>query len=199
MIHIDKVIIVEGKYDKIRLENIVDAKIMTTGGFDIYGDAAKRKLLQKLAQKHGIIILTDSDRAGYKIRSHIYGFLPKENVTQLYIPQRDGKESRKDKPSKDGFLGVEGIDNETLAKLFEPFESGKEEKLPEFTKTDLYEFGLMGCADSAMLRDKLCVALDLPCKMSSNALLGALNAIYTKNEIIDELRKIKNEQNQDRH
>jgi ribonuclease M5 len=124
MIRIKQTVIVEGKYDKARLSGIIDAQIITTGGFDIYNDKEKRRLLIKLAKKNGIILLTDSDRAGFKIREHITGFLPTENVIQLYIPQREGKESRKEEFSKDGYLGVEGIESDVLEKLFLPFASG---------------------------------------------------------------------------
>ena len=183
MLHIKQTVIVEGKYDKARLAGIIDADIITTGGFDIYKDKEKRRLLIKLARKNGIILLTDSDRAGFKIRGHITGFLPTENVIQLYIPQREGKEARKEEFSKDGFLGVEGIDNESLEKLFLPFASGEEKKPCKITKSEMYELGLFGKKDSSRLRDELCKKLDLPLHMSSNALMRALDMMFTKEEI----------------
>lgn len=184
MLHIKQTVIVEGKYDKSRLSNIIDAQIITTGGFDIYNDKEKRKLLIKLAQKNGIILLTDSDRAGFKIRGHISGFLPKENVIHLYIPQKEGKESRKENYSKDGFLGVEGIDDEILKGLFLPFATNEKKESCNITKAELYEWGLFGKNDSSTRRNELCKKLDLPQNMSSNAILHALNMMFTREEIL---------------
>ncbi len=190
MLHIKQTVIVEGKYDKSRLASIIDAQIITTGGFDIYKDKEKRELLIKLAKKNGIILLTDSDRAGFKIRGHITGFLPTENVIHLYIPQHKGKEPRKEEFSKDGFLGVEGIENDILEKLFAPFATDEEKKPCKITKSEMYELGLFGKKDSSLMRDKLCKYLDLPLKMSSNALLRALDMMFTKEEIYDAIYAI---------
>ncbi len=183
MLHIKQTIIVEGKYDKIRLANITDANVVTTGGFDIFTDAPKRKLLKMLAEKSGIILLTDSDRAGYKIRSKIRGYLPKENVFELYIPQIEGKEQRKTEGSKDGFLGVEGVPDGVLIKLLEPFATDEEKTKTGISKSDLYEWGLLGKADSSKKRDELAKKLGLPQKMSSNALLSALDIMFSREDI----------------
>lgn len=190
MLHIKQTVIVEGKYDKARLANIIDAQIITTGGFDIYKDKEKRKLLIKLAKKNGIILLTDSDRAGFKIRGHITGFLPTENVIHLYIPQHKGKEARKEEFSKDGYLGVEGIENEILERLFLPFASNEEKKPSKITKSEMYELGLFGRKDSSRFRDELCSHLELPLNMSSNALMRALDMMFTKDEIYEAINKI---------
>lgn len=193
MLHIKQTVIVEGKYDKARLANVIDAQIITTGGFDIYKDKEKRRLLIKLAKKNGIILLTDSDRAGFKIRGHITGFLPKENVIHLYIPQQKGKEARKEEYSKDGLLGVEGIDNEILEKLFLPFASDEEKKPCKITKSEMYELGLFGRKDSSYFRDALCKRLELPLNMSSNALMHALDMMFSKDEIYEAVDSIKND------
>lgn len=190
MIRIKQTVIVEGKYDKARLSGIIDAQIITTGGFDIYNDKEKRRLLIKLAKKNGIILLTDSDRAGFKIREHITGFLPTENVIQLYIPQREGKESRKEEFSKDGYLGVEGIESDVLEKLFLPFASGEEKAPCKITKSEMYELGLFGRKDSSRLRDELSKKLDLPLHMSSNALMRALDMMFSRDEIYEALEQI---------
>lgn len=190
MLHIKQTVIVEGKYDKAKLANIIDAQIITTGGFDIYKDKEKRKLLIKLAKKNGIILLTDSDRAGFKIRGHITGFLPQENVIHLYVPQYKGKESRKEEFSKDGYLGVEGIENEILEKLFLPFASNEEKKPCKITKSEMYELGLFGRKDSSFLRDELCSLLELPFHMSSNALMRALDMMFSREEIYEAVEKI---------
>lgn len=190
MLHIKQTVIVEGKYDKAKLANVIDAQIITTGGFDIYKDKEKRKLLIKLAKKNGIILLTDSDRAGFKIRGHITGFLPAENVIHLYIPQREGKEPRKEEFSKDGFLGVEGIDDSVLERLFAPYASDEEHRPSNITKSEMYELGLFGRKDSSSLRNKLCLRLELPQNMSSNALMRALDMMFTKEEIYEALNEI---------
>lgn len=190
MLHIRQTVIVEGKYDKIRLSNIIDARIITTGGFDIFTDEPKRKLLKKIAEKDGIIVLTDSDRAGFRIRNHIRGFLPAENVIQLFIPQKEGKEPRKDAPSKDGYLGVEGIDDAVLEALFAPYANDTPVCRNGFTKADMYEYGLCGREESASKRDRLSKILDLPVPMTSNAMLSALNMMFSKEEVISALGRI---------
>ena len=192
MLHIKQTVIVEGKYDKIRLSNIIDAKIITTGGFDIFGDAPKRAMLRSIAKKNGIIVLTDSDRAGFRIRTHLSGSLPKENVIHLYIPQREGKEARKEHASKDGYLGVEGIGDEELEALFLPFATSEERQRAELSKTDMYELGLSGGKNSSELRQRLALSLGLPKNMSANALLAALNIMFTKKEVEDAVRNLGN-------
>ena len=114
MISIKEAIIVEGKYDKIKVSSIFDTTIVSLGGFGIFTNTEKQKLISKLAKRQGIIILTDSDRAGFLIRNFICGIVDNKHIKHAYIPQRPGKESRKSEPSKDGFLGVEGIDSQTI-------------------------------------------------------------------------------------
>ena len=183
MLHISQTVLVEGKYDKIRLSNIIDANIITTGGFDIFGDEKKRKMLKRLAEKTGLLVLTDSDRSGFKIRGHISGFLPKENVIHLYIPKTEGKEARKAEFSAEGLLGVEGIDDEVLYRLFLPFADNSPKKHSFITKAQLYELGLFGRSNSKKLRYELCKKLDLPENINAGALADALGIMFSKEEV----------------
>ncbi len=174
-----RVIVVEGKYDQIRLESFLDATILTTQGFGIFKDKEKRALLRRLAQTRGIVVLADSDGAGGVIRSHIRTVCGKEGVTDLYIPPVLGKERRKAAPSKEGLLGVEGTDNETLLALFEAsglLEEGNE-KLPRYTKTDLYRLGYSGKEDSKAKREAVLEANALPKTLSANAFLDVINLL----------------------
>ena len=179
------VIIVEGKYDKIKLSNICDARIVTTDGFGIFKKNEKLALIRKLSCELPIIVLTDSDGAGKLIRSHLSSAIPKEKIIQLYIPQIKGKERRKVSPSAEGTLGVEGIEDEILYGLLSPYEDmDRYKRYSEnpITKADLYADGLMGRDDSAAKRDKLCGLLGLPLGMTSNALYETLKLIKTYEE-----------------
>lgn len=183
MLNIKEAIIVEGKYDKMRLEKVCNAPIFTTEGFRIFKDKEKREFFRNLAKTRGILILTDSDRAGFMIRNHIKGFIGDENIRQAYIPEIFGKERRKTIPSKEGKLGVEGIDEKILEDVLRKYLS--DEALGEkITKTDLYEKGLYGGTDSAAARIKLCAKLSIPKSISVNALVDALNALITKEEFL---------------
>ena len=184
MIHIKEAIIVEGKYDKMRLEKICSSPVFTTEGFRIFKDKQKREFLRSLAKKRGILILTDSDRAGFMIRNHIKGFVKEGKITQAYIPEIFGKEKRKASPSKEGKLGVEGIDEsaliEILKKYSSPLQAGE-----KITKCDLYNAGLYGGADCTAARASLCKRLSIPEKISVTALLDALNTLITKEEFLE--------------
>ena len=185
---IDLPIIVEGKYDKIKIASIADACIIATDGFGVFKNAERLSLIRQLAKKSKIIVLTDSDGAGKVIRSHITSAIPKDRLIQLYTPQVKGKEKRKTAPSAEGFLGVEGTETELLRKLLEPFASGissKEAVREEITKLDLFELGLTGGNDSAARRDELALSLGLPRGMTPNALLAALNVLVTKEKLIE--------------
>lgn len=176
-------IIVEGKYDKIKLDSIVKAKVITTDGFGIFNNKEKLFLIQSLAKKSKIILLTDSDGGGHLIRSHIKTAVPQNRLINLYIPRIQGKEKRKVSASKEGMLGVEGIDKDKLLEILAPFSADATEPLGnELTKADFYALGLSGKENSSLLRDALCTRLCLP-KMSPNALLQALNILYTKEEL----------------
>lgn len=184
-------IIVEGKYDKIKLDSIVSAKVITTEGFGIFNDREKLHLIRALSEKSKIILLTDSDGGGHLIRSYIKTAIPADKLINLYIPRVEGKEKRKTASSKEGILGVEGIDKEKLLSLLAPFACDAEEKeKSEITKADLYALGLSGKENSAFLRKKLLERLNMPSTMSANAMLQAIGILYTKDEIIDILREL---------
>lgn len=187
MIKIKEAVIVEGKYDKIKLKGIIDAPIIETNGFRIFKDRDKRRLISAMAKNRGIIILTDSDSAGFVIRNHIKGIAPDGRILNAYIPQILGKESRKAQPSKEGFLGVEGTSSEyilsALRKCGATIES--ETSKPQgtkFTKAQLYELGLTGGEHSSEKRAKLLKRLGLPAYLTTNALLEILPCITTAEE-----------------
>lgn len=187
MLHIKEAIIVEGIYDKQRVEKICDAYVFTTGGFDVFAQKEKREFIRRLAREKGIIVLTDSDRAGFLIRNHIKNIAGDVKIKQAYIPEIYGKERRKDKPSAEGKLGVEGIDDEILREVLSPFakEPSPLKDEDKVTKADLFEWGLSGSADSAQKRKSLCRRLQIPENISANALLEAVNAIMTKKQLCD--------------
>ena len=183
-IKLDMPVIVEGRYDKIKLQSVIDGIIVTTDGFSIYRNKKKRALIRKYAEKTGIIILTDSDGAGFQIRNTIKSFIGSGRVVNIYIPDVFGKERRKDKPSKEGKLGVEGIDTDTLRKAFEDAGviGGAAHRPTWIDKQRLVDDGLSGGAGSAVLRSVLYAKLGLPERMSAKALLEALNTLYTEEE-----------------
>jgi ribonuclease M5 len=179
---INEVIIVEGKYDKIKLSSFLDATIIVTNGFGIFKDKEQLKLIRRLANERGIIILTDSDSAGFKIRSYIGGSVPKEKIKHVYIPDVFGKERRKNNPSAEGKLGVEGLDKDIILKALQQagvgvFETG--EHLKKITKYDFYEAGFSGKPDSAQKRKKLKTDFNLPERLSTNGLLDVLNILIS--------------------
>lgn len=179
MIKVGPVILVEGKYDKIKLSQIFDATILTTDGFGIFKQKDKLALLRRLAETRGLLIFTDPDGAGFVIRNYLKGAVPKEKLFHAYIPDLYGKEKRKAKGSKEGKLGVEGVPDDVIIRAVEasgalqgsvPAKSG-------ITKADLYELGLSGSAGSTQRRLRLLKELQLPQQLSSNALLDVLNCI----------------------
>ena len=179
-------VIVEGRYDKLRLENVIEAHIIPTDGFGIFKKEERASMLRALAKKTPLILLTDSDGAGKLIRSHLTSVLPKERLIQLYVPRIEGKEKRKTQASAEGVLGVEGMENELLRQIFEPYANAAvvENRMAEnpLSKTDLYEDGLTGGEGSAQKRDALCMRLGLPTGMTPNALLAALRVLCTYEE-----------------
>ena len=180
-------IIVEGKYDKQRILEVCDATVIATDGFGIFKKSEKLALLRTLSEKSPLIILTDSDGAGKVIRSHISSAVPKERLIQLYIPQIKGKETRKDSPSAEGTLGVEGLERTLLRELLMPFEDAEAQKRIDenpLSKIDLFEDGLSGGTDSSARRDELAARLGLPKGMSANALLAALKILLTYDEYL---------------
>ena len=180
---IDLPIIVEGKYDKIKILSIADACVIATDGFGVFKNSERLALIKRLAAQSKIIILTDSDGAGKVIRSHITSAIPKERIIQLYTPQVKGKERRKVTPSAEGYLGVEGTEADTLRAILAPFSVGTYDSeksgqvYKELTKADMFEAGLTGAPDSAERRDELALSLGLPRGMTPNALLAALNVL----------------------
>ena len=182
-------VVVEGKYDKIRLSNIIDARIIVTDGFGVFRKEEKRLLLRRLAAASPLIVLTDSDGGGKIIRSHLSGMLPKDRIIPLYIPQIKGKEKRKEKPSAAGTLGVEGMEDSLLYDLFLPYASKDGDPLTRaaenpLSKVDFFEDGLTGGANSTQKRDELAGKVGLPAGMSANALLEALkNAVPSAQKV----------------
>ena len=191
---IDYPIIVEGKYDKIKILSVADAYVLTTDGFGVFNKAEKLAVIQALAKKTPIIVMTDSDGAGKLIRSHITSAIPKERLIHLYTPARKGKERRKSEPSAEGYLGVEGIDADKIRELLSPFDSANgrfDTERQEITKLDFFSDGLSGGEGSAARRDALALACGLPPKMTANALLSALNVLYTHAEYKEILKKVE--------
>ena len=179
-------VIVEGRYDKLRLESVIEAHIIPTDGFGIFKKEEKASMLRALAQKTPLILLTDSDGAGKLIRSHLTSVLPPERVIQLYVPRIAGKEKRKNEASAEGILGVEGMERKLLYELFSPYANADavESRRAEnpLSKTDFYEDGLTGGEGSREKRDALCIRLGLPTGMTPNALLAALRVLCTYEE-----------------
>lgn len=189
---IDFPIIVEGKYDKIKIKSLFEACVITTEGFGVFKNSEKLALIKRLAEKSKIIVITDSDGAGKVIRSHVTSAIPKDRLIQLYTPQVKGKEKRKVEASKEGFLGVEGTDAELLRNLLSPFATDAQESVverAEIEKVDLYELGLTGGADSMARRDGLAVKLGLPRGMTPNAFLAALNVLMSREELYQMIEK----------
>lgn len=185
MIKLGPVILVEGKYDKIKLSQIFDTAILTTDGFGIFKQKEKLALLRRLAETHGILVFTDADGAGLVIRNFLKGAITTGSVYHAFIPDLYGKEKRKDKASKEGKLGVEGVPDEVIIRAVE--RSGAMEETPRckggITKAYLYEVGLAGGQGSAERRKALLKALQLPENLSSNALLDVLNCITEPEEL----------------
>lgn len=189
-IKIAQTILVEGKYDKIKLESILDANIITTGGFSVFNNEEKMALIRRIAEKSGLIIMTDSDPAGFFLRNKLKGMLPKsEKILHIYIPTEKGKEKRKKEYSKAGLLGVEGIDADKLRELFSKYAvvNNIQENKEKLTKAYLYEVGLSGKEGSTEKRDEVAVSLGLPRGMSANAFLDAINILGLGKEDIASL------------
>lgn len=187
MIKLEQAIVVEGKYDKNTLSQLVDAPIFETNGFGVMKDRALVALLRRAAGTRGLIVLTDSDGAGFVIRNYLKSVLPKQGVFQAYIPDVPGKERRKDKPGKEGKLGVEGMRPEVLLQALE--RAGVRERTderPQITKTDLFLCGLSGGAGSARRRAELMRRLELPEHLGANAFLDALNLLMTREALFRE-------------
>ena len=188
MISVKEAIIVEGRYDKIKLSSIVSSPIIDTGGFRVFKDKEKQNLIKKISAQRGLLVLTDSDSAGFVIRNFLKGIVPENELKHAYIPQLRGKEKRKAEASKEGLLGVEGMDEHIIVSAIQ--NSGatilnydKKVKSGDITKSDLYELGLSGRENSAVLRKKLLKRLQLPSYLTTNAMLTALNCLYSLEEL----------------
>lgn len=196
LIKISKAVIVEGKYDKIRLSNILDTTIITTDGFRIFKDKDKCNLIKILAERNGIIILTDSDSAGQMIRKYIEKIVPKNTVTSVYLPTILGKERRKTAPSSEGVLGVEGTDDAIILDALNRagiIGEKCEKKGRKITKTDLFNLGVSGINGSKEKRASLCKFLNLPETLPANSLIDVLNSLYGFDDFIFEVEKWKQE------
>ncbi|MBQ4645661.1 MAG: DUF4093 domain-containing protein [Clostridia bacterium] len=194
MIKINEAVIVEGKYDKIKLSGILDTIIIETDGFAIFKDKEKQRLIRFLAEKRGVVILTDSDGAGFKIRSFIKGITKSENVKNVYIPDIYGKEKRKTEFSKEGKLGVEGMEVhiiiDALKKAGVIYSENEKKTGREITHTDFFEDGISGGENSSLIRKALAKELGLPEKISSSSLLKIINSYMTYEEYKQIVEKI---------
>ncbi len=198
MVKIREAIVVEGRYDKNTLSQIVDAPILETSGFGIMKDKAQLKLLRRVAQQRGLIVFTDSDSAGFVIRNFLKSSVDNRYLKHAYIPDIAGKERRKAAPGKEGLLGVEGMTPQVILECLRRAGATFEGEEPAnqstgITKLDLAELGLSGGPDSSLLRGKLLKKLDLPAHMSCNAMLQTLNLLYTLPELIEIMEEISND------
>lgn len=188
MIPVKEVIVVEGRYDKNTLSQIFDAVIVETSGFGVFNDKEKLALLRRLAEARGLVVLTDSDGAGFVIRNFLKGAIDPALIKHAYIPDIQGRERRKSAPSKEGKLGVEGMSAQVLIDALRRAGATLGDETPThrsggISKATLYELGLSGCADSAKRRSALLKRLGLPEHLGANALLDVLNALYTPEEL----------------
>ncbi len=191
MLKIKEAVIVEGKYDKIKLSSVVDTVIITTEGFRIFKNPEKLSLIRYYAEKTGIIILTDSDSAGFKIRGFLKGAVNKGRIINIYIPDIFGKEKRKEKASAEGKLGVEGIPVKIISDAFRKagISSSDEPSKNDITSVTFFELGLSGKPESKSKRIKLQKYLGLPELMSASSLMEILNTMYTANELKEIIRQ----------
>ncbi len=193
-IHTGRVLVVEGKYDAARLARLTDAMILLTDGFAIFSDKKRQRLLKELAAKNGLLLLTDSDKAGFQIRTYITNLVGAEHVAQAYVPALPGKERRKALPGKEGLLGVEGVPDELVRQsLLDALGPEAGQTAPPaagrpITYSDLYDWGLSGTAGAAERKYRLLAALGLPPRLSKKEMLEVFNRLYTF-EQLDELLK----------
>ena len=196
MLKIREAIVVEGRYDKNTLSQLVDGVIVETTGFGIYHNKDLLALLRRLGEKQGLIVLTDSDGAGFQIRSYLKSALPPHQVKHAYIPDRPGKERRKRQPGKEGKLGVEGMSQQVLEQALRQAgatilgESPRHARSASLTKADLYACGLAGGQGSRERRERLLKKLDLPAHLTPNAMLPILSALYDRQTLLEEMEKL---------
>ena len=196
MLKIKEAIVVEGRYDKNTLSQLVDGVIVETAGFGIYHNKDLLALLRRLGEKQGLIVLTDSDGAGFQIRSYLKSALPPHQVKHAYIPDRPGKERRKRQPGKEGKLGVEGMSQQVLEQVLRQAgatilgEGPRHARSASLTKADLYACGLAGGQGSRERRERLLKKLDLPAHLTPNAMLPILSALYDRQTLLEEMEKL---------
>ena len=203
MLKVQQAILVEGKYDAARLANLVEGTILTTDGFRVMKDRALQTMLKRLARAQGLIILTDSDAAGFKIRHFVTGLVGAEHVLQAYVPALPGKEARKETPGKEGLLGVEGVPDERIlqglrdALKESPAARNSGNAAVPITYTDLYEWGISGPSNSAQKRRELLRRLGLPPRLSKKELVEVLNVLYTRDGLASQIQQMDAEAQQD--
>ena len=193
MLKVREAVIVEGKYDKIKLSSVIDGVIIPTGGFGVFKNRETLEIIRYFAKKTGIIILTDSDAAGFKIRSYLKGAIHEGKIINVYVPDIFGKERRKEAPSKEGKLGVEGIDGEIILEAFRKagITADQTDKQSDpITRLDLYEMGLCGGENASEMRRKLLSELDLPERLTVTGMVDILNTFMTRQELYDTVKKI---------
>lgn len=200
MLKLKEVLLVEGKYDAARLHNLVEGTVLTTDGFRVMKDRALQTMLKRLGRAQGLIILTDSDAAGFKIRHFVTGLVGAEYVLQAYVPAIPGKESRKEVPGKEGLLGVEGVSDEIILQSLQdalksrPSSAAVTDTVPQaITYTDLYEWGISGTANSAERRRILLRQLGLPPRLSKKELLQVLSTLYTRESLARQIAQFNNQ------
>lgn len=200
MLKLKEVLLVEGKYDAARLHNLVEGTVLTTDGFRVMKDRALQTMLKHLGRAQGLIILTDSDAAGFKIRHFVTGLVGAEYVLQAYVPAIPGKESRKEVPGKEGLLGVEGVSDEIILQSLQdalksrPSSAAVTDTAPQaITYTDLYEWGISGTANSAERRRILLRQLGLPPRLSKKELLQVLSTLYTRESLARQIAQFNNQ------
>lgn len=198
MLKIQQALLVEGKYDAARLTNLMEGTILTTDGFRVMKDRNLQKMLKQLAKAQGLLILTDSDAAGFKIRHFVTGLVGAQYVLQAYVPAIPGKESRKEQPGKEGLLGVEGVSDAVILQSLQDALRGATERPSDavlseqsITYTDLYEWGISGTANSAEKRRVLLRQLGLPPRLSKKELLQVLNTLYTRDGLERQIQQME--------
>lgn len=202
-IKLRETVIVEGRYDKIKLSELIESPIIETGGFRVFKDKEKQALIRRIAEKRGILIMTDVDSAGFVIRNFLRGIVPEDKLLHAYIPTIKGKEKRKSEASKEGVLGVEGVDREKLLEairnsgahiLDRRYEEQSDaasstDYLPsEITKLDFFDYGLTGSENAARYREEVLTSLGLPKYLTTNAMIAAVNCLFTKEEFENYLK-----------
>jgi ribonuclease M5 len=192
MMKISRPIIVEGKYDRLKILSVAEAKVITTDGFGIFSKAEKAEFLRRLAEKNGVIDITDCDGDGLIIRNHLKNIISSDKIIHIYTPEIKGKEKRKKLPSKAGYLGLEGMSREWLTQALAPYADDTPQKENDLclTKADFYELGLSGGEGSAEKRKRLAKELSLPSIISASSLIYAINTLISEEEFYRALEKV---------